>query len=101
MPARPGEEIAVARQEPSPSGETVQEALTNADSLEEKAQILRSTTGLRVETAASGRDPEAFIEQISGSGQGNVLVVATRAQALEGAETFLRHRNVPVLLLAN
>jgi nucleotide-binding universal stress UspA family protein len=101
VPARPGEEIAVARQEPSPSGETVQQALTNADSLEEKAQILRSTSGLRVETAASGRDPEAFIERISGSGQGNVLVVATRAQALQGAETFLRHRNVPVLLLAN
>ncbi len=101
VPARPGEEIAVVRQEPSPSGETVQEALTNADFLEEKAQILRSTSGLRVETAASGRDPESFIERISGHGQGNLLVVATRTQALEGAETFLRHRNVPVLLLAN
>jgi hypothetical protein len=44
---------------------------------------------------------EAFIERISGSGQGNVLVVVTRAQALEGGETFLRHRDVPVLLLAN
>ena len=101
VPARPGEEIAFARQEPSPRGETVQEALTNAGSLEEKAQILRSRTGLRVETAVSERDPEAFIERMSGSGQGNVLVVATRAQALEGAEQFLRHRNVPVLLLAN
>lgn len=100
VPPRPGEEIAVARQEPSPSGETMQQALTNADSLEDKAQILRSTTGLRVEIAASGRDPETFIERIS-HGQGNLLVVATRAQALEGAEKFLRHRNVPVLLLAN
>jgi nucleotide-binding universal stress UspA family protein len=101
VPARPGEEIAVARQEPSPSGETAQEALSNADSIEDKAQILRTTTGLRVETAASGRDPETFIERISAHGQGNLLVVATRAQALEGAEKFLRHRNVPVLLLAN
>ncbi len=101
MPARLGEEIAVARQEPSPAGETVQEALTNADSLEEKAQILRSAIGLRVETTSSGKDPEAFVEWISSSGQGNVLVVATRAQALEGAEKFLAHENVPVLLLAN
>jgi hypothetical protein len=29
-----------------------------------------------------------------------ILVVATREQALYGAEKFLRHRNVPVLLLA-
>jgi nucleotide-binding universal stress UspA family protein len=101
VPARPGEEIAVARQEPSSSGETVQQALTNADSIEDKARILRTTTGLRVENAASGRDPEKFIERISGHGQGNLLVVVTRAQALEGAEKFLRHRNVPVLLLAN
>jgi hypothetical protein len=65
-----------------------------------KKQILRTATGLRVETAASARDPEAFIERISGQGQGNLLVVATRAQTLRGVEKFLRHRNVPVLLLA-
>ena len=101
VPARPGEKIYVAQQKSSPSGQTIQEALQSADSLEEKAEILRTATGLRVETAASGSDPEAFIERISGQGQGNLLVVATRAQALEGAEKFLRHRNVPVLLLAN
>jgi nucleotide-binding universal stress UspA family protein len=101
VPARPGVEIYVAQQESSPSGETAQEALHSAGSLEEKAQILRTTTGLHVEIATSGRDPEAFMERISGHGQGNLLVVATRAQALEGAEKFLRHRNVPVLLLAN
>ena len=85
------------------SGETVreaQEALKSADSLEDKAQLLRTTTGLRVETAATARDPEAFIEQLTGHGQGNLLVVATREQALYGAEKFLRHRNVPVLLPA-
>lgn len=101
VPARPGEKIYIAQQEPSTAGETAQEMLLSADSLEEKAQILRTATGLRAETAASGRDPEAFLERISGQGQGNLLVVATRAQALEGAEKFLRHRNVPVLLLAN
>ena len=101
VPARPGEKIYVAQQKSSPSGQTTQEALQSTNSLEEKAQILRTATGLRVETAASGRDPEAFIERISGQEQGNLLVVATRSQAREGAEKFLRHRNVPVLLLAN
>src|SRR5436309_3325298 len=72
-----------------------------SDSLEDKAQLLRTTTGLRVETATTARDPEAFIERISGHGQRNLLIVATREQALYGAEKFLRHRNVPVLLLAN
>ena len=89
VPPRPGEEIFVAEGEQPVS-----------DSPEEKAQLLRTTTGLRVETAATARDPEAFIEQLTGHGQGNLLVVATREQALYGAEKFLRHRNVPVLLLA-
>jgi len=89
VPPRPGEEVFVAEGE---------QPIT--DSPEEKAQLLRTTTGLRVETAATGRDPEAFIEQLTGHGQGNLLVVATREQALYGAEKFLRHRNVPVLLLA-
>ena len=89
VPPRPGEEIFVAEGEQPVS-----------DSPEEKAQLLRTTTGLRVETAATARDPEAFIERLTGHGQGNLLVVATREQALYGAEKFLRHRNVPVLLLA-
>ena len=89
VPPRPGEEIFVSEGEQPVS-----------DSPEEKAQLLRTTTGLRVETAATARDPEAFIEQLTGHGQGNLLVVATREQALYGAEKFLRHRNVPVLLLA-
>ncbi len=101
VPPRPGEEIYVAEAEQPLSGETAQEALTSADSPEEKAQLLRTTTGLRVETATATREPEAFIERISGHGQRNLLVVATREQALYGAEKFLRHRNVPVLLLAN
>ena len=98
VPPRPGEETFVAEGEQPISGETVQEALNSADSLEDKAQLLRTTTGLRVETATTAREPEAFIERISG--QSNLLVVATREQALYGAEKFLRHRNVPVLLLA-
>src|SRR3989440_4958198 len=100
VPPRPGEEIFVAEGEQPLSGETAQEALKSADSPEEKAQLLRTTTGLRVETATTARDPEAFIERISGHGQRNLLVVATREQALYGAEKFLRHRNVPILLLA-
>jgi hypothetical protein len=104
VPPRPGEEIFVAEGEHLISGETAreaQEALKSADSPEEKAQLLRTTTGLRVETATTARDPEALIERISGHGQRNLLVVATREQALYGAEKFLRHRNVPVLLVAN
>jgi nucleotide-binding universal stress UspA family protein len=97
---RPGEEIFIAEEELPISGETAQEALKSADSLEDKAQLLRTTTGLRVETATATSEPEAFIERISGHGQRNLLVVATREQALYGAEKFLRHRNVPVLLLA-
>src|SRR6266568_8359706 len=89
VPPRPGEELFVSEGEQPVS-----------DSPEEKAQLLRTTTGLRVETAATARDPEAFIERLTGHGQGNLLVVATREQALYGAEKFLRHRNVPVLLLA-
>jgi len=100
VPPRPGEEIFVSEGEQPASGETAQEALKSADSLEEKAQLLRTTTGLRVETATTASDPEAFIERITGHGLRNLLVVATREQALYGAEKFLRHRNVPVLLLA-
>ena len=100
VPPRPGEEIFVAEGEHPISGETAQEALESADLPEEKAQLLRTTTGLRVETADTARDPEAFIERLSGHGQRNLLVVATREQALSGAEKFLRHRNVPVLLVA-
>lgn len=89
VPPIPGEEIFIAEAEQSVS-----------DSPEDKAELLRTTTGLRVETAAATKDPEGFIEQLSGHGQHSLLVVATREQALYGAEKFLRHRNVPVLLLA-
>src|SRR5437667_6350212 len=87
LPARPGDEVFVSEGEQPVS-----------DSPEEKAQLLRTTTGLRVETAATARAPEAFIERLTGHGQRNLLVVATREQALYGAEKFLRHRNVPILL---
>ena len=100
VPPRPGEEIFVSEEEQPISGETAQEALESADSLEDKAQLLRTTTGLRVETATATKEPEAFIERISGHRPNDLLVVATREQALYGAEKFLRHRNVPVLLLA-
>src|SRR5438874_2325504 len=100
VPPRPGEEIFVSEGEHPISGETAQEALESADSLEDKAQLLRTTTGLRVETATATKEPEAFVEQISGHGPSDLLVVATREQAPYGAEKFLRHRNVPVLLLA-
>ena len=103
VPPRPGEEIFFAEEEQPISGETAreaQEALKSADSLEDKAQLLRTTTGLRVETATATKEPEAFIELISGHRPNDLLVVATREQAPYGAEKFLRHSNVPVLLLA-
>src|SRR5437764_13001674 len=89
VPPRPGEEIFVAEGEQPVS-----------DSPEEKAQLLRTTTGLRVETAATARDPEAFIERLTGHGQGNLLVVATREQAAYDAAECLGPRKVPILLLA-
>jgi nucleotide-binding universal stress UspA family protein len=101
VPPRPGEETFVAAGEQPISGENAQEALKSTDTLQENAQLLRKTTGLRVQTATTARDPEAFLERISGNGPSDLLVVATREQALYGAEKFLRHRNVPVLLLAN
>jgi len=101
VPPRPGEETFVAEVEQPLSGETAREKRKSANSLEDKAQYLRTTTGLSVETAIIAREPEAFIERISGNGRHNLLVVATREQALYGAEKFLRHRNVPVLLVAN
>lgn len=100
VPPRPGEETIVAVGEQPIPGEMAQEALKSTDSLQEKVQLLRTTTGLRVQTATTDRDPEAFLERIIGSGPSDLLIVATREQALFGAEKFLRHRNVPVLLLA-
>ncbi len=51
VPPRPGEEIFIAEEEQPIS-----------DSPEEKAQLLRTTTGLRVETATATKEPEAFRE---------------------------------------
>lgn len=100
VPPRPGEETVVAEGEQLISGEKAQKALKSTGSLQEKAQLLRTTTGLRVQTATTAKEPEAFLERISRNGLSDLLVVATREQALFGAEKFLRHRNVPVLLLA-
>lgn len=101
VPPRPGEETVIVEGEQPISGQTAQEALKSTDSLQEKAQLLQKTTGLHVQMATTARGPEAFLERISGHGTSDLLVVATREQALLGAEKFLRHRNVPVLLLAN
>src|SRR2546423_2598965 len=100
VPPRPGEEIFFAEEEQPISGETAREAQEALKSADDKAQLLRTTTGLRVETATATKEPEAFIELISGHRPNDLLVVATREQAPYGAEKFLRHRNVPVLLLA-
>jgi nucleotide-binding universal stress UspA family protein len=100
VPPRPGVETTVVEGEQPISSETAPEALNSTSSLQEKTQLLRTTTGLRVETATTARDPEKFLDQISRNVTSDLLIVATREQALYGAEKFLRHRNVPVLLLA-
>jgi nucleotide-binding universal stress UspA family protein len=75
------------------------EEMERADFLEERAEQLRSSTGLTVQTAIAAGDPEAFIERLFGKNQRHLLIVTTREQAERKVMGFLHRSNVPVLFV--
>lgn len=77
-----------------------QEEIKLADYLEDQAEQLRSSTGLAVQTAFTGGDPEAFIERLHRQYQQNLLIVTTREQVEHKVMRFLHQSNVPVLFVA-
>ncbi len=77
-----------------------QEEMKQADLLADRAEQLRSSTGLPVQTAFTDGDPEAFIERLHGQYRQHLLIVTTRQQAEHKVIRFLHQSNVPVLFVA-
>ena len=77
-----------------------QEEMRLADLLENRAEQLRSSTGLAVQTAFTEGDPEAFIERLGGQDRQQLLIVTARQQAEHKVMRFLHQSNVPVLFVA-
>ena len=71
-----------------------------ADLLEDRAEQLRSSTGLTVQTAFTEGDSEAFIERLRGQDRQQLLIVTARQQAEHKVMRFLHQSNVPVLFVA-
>jgi nucleotide-binding universal stress UspA family protein len=74
--------------------------MKQADFLADRAEQLRTTTGLTVQTAVLDGDAEAFIERFYGQHQQKLLIVTTREQAEQKVMSFLHQSHVPVLFLA-
>lgn len=77
-----------------------QEEMRLADLLENRAEQLRSSTGLTVQTAFTEGDPETFIERLRGQERRQLLIVTARQQAEHKVMRFLHQSNVPVLFVA-
>ena len=77
-----------------------QEEMKLADLLADRAEQLRSSTGLSVKTAFTYGDPAAFIERLAGQDRQHLLIVTTRQQAEHRVLRFLHQSNVPVLFVA-
>ncbi len=77
-----------------------QEEMKLADYLEDRAEQLRSSTSLTVQTAFTDGDPEAFIEHLQEQYRQQLLIVTTRHQAEHKVMRFLHQSNVPVLFVA-
>lgn len=77
-----------------------QEEMRLADLLENRAEQLRSSTGLAVQTAFTEGDPETFIERLRGQERQQLLIVTARQQAEHKVMRFLHQSNVPVLFVA-
>ncbi|HEX6554370.1 MAG TPA: universal stress protein [Ktedonobacteraceae bacterium] len=77
-----------------------QEEMKEADFLAEQADRLRLDTGLKVQTAFTEGDPEAFIEGLQGQYRQQLLIVTARQQAEHKVMSFLHQSNVPVLFVA-
>jgi nucleotide-binding universal stress UspA family protein len=71
-----------------------------ADFLEDRAEQLRTNTGLTVQTVLTDEHPERFIERFAEQNQHKLLIVAPRGQGKYSAMRFLHHSNVPALLVA-
>ena len=74
--------------------------MKQADFLADRAEQLRSSTGLTVQTLVTDGDPEAFLERFNGQHQQNLLIVTTREQAEQKVMRFLHQCHVPVLFVA-
>jgi nucleotide-binding universal stress UspA family protein len=77
-----------------------QEEMRLADLLESRAEQLRSSTGLTVQTAFTEGDSEAFIERLRGQDRQQLLIVTARQQVEHKVMRFLHQSNVPVLFVA-
>jgi len=77
-----------------------QEEMKEADFLADRAEQVRSSTGLNVQTAFTEGDPEAFVERLQGQYRQHLLIVTTRQQAEHKVMSFLHQSNVPVLFVA-
>ncbi|MFL5652631.1 MAG: universal stress protein [Ktedonobacteraceae bacterium] len=77
-----------------------QEEMKLSDYLEDRAEQLRSSTSLTVQTAFTDGDPEAFIEHLQEQYRQQLLIVTTRHQAEHKVMRFLHQSNVPVLFVA-
>ncbi len=70
-----------------------------SDYLENQAKLLRSE-GFTVKTEDSFTDPVDFIQHLSETQRGEVLVIAAHRNKIEGvAMNFIHHVGVPVLLI--
>ena len=76
------------------------EEMIQADLLADRAERLRSSTGLIVQTAFTDGDPAAFIERLYGQDRQHLLIVTTRQQAEHKVMRFLHQSNAPVLFVA-
>ena len=77
-----------------------QEETKQADFLADRAERLRSSSGLPVQTAFTDGDPAAFIERLYGQDRQHLLIVTTRQQAEHKVMRFLHQSNAPVLFVA-
>ncbi len=74
--------------------------MKQADFLADRAEQLRTSTGLTVQTVVTDEDPEAFLERFYGQNRQNLLIVTTRQEAEHKVMRFLHQCNVPVLFIA-
>lgn len=76
------------------------EEMIQADLLADRAERLRSSTGLIVQMAFTEGDPAAFIERLQGQDRQHLLIVTRRQQAEHKVMRFLHQSDAPVLFVA-
>ena len=93
------EEIRVDEIEKPQLRAPARQEMKQADFLADRAEQLRTTTGLTVQTAVLDGDPETFIERLFGQHPQKLLIVTTRNQAEHKVMSFLHQSHVPVLFM--